>query len=230
MATVMITGCSRGLGLEFTRQYLQEGWKVYASCRNPEGCTELQALAAENPRLHLLPLDIADNASIERAAKALQGQPLDLLVQNAGVYGPGASRLETVQVEPWMETLRINALAPLMVVQRLLDNLRLGYDPCVVLLSSKMGSMTDNLSGGSYVYRSSKAALNAVGKSLAEDLRGEGIRVLLMHPGWVKTDMGGPNALIDAVTSVASMRQVIAATTLSETGCFLDYNGDPLPW
>ncbi len=230
MATVMITGCSRGLGLEAAKQYLADDWKVYASCREPDSCPELQALARDYHQLHLLDLDIANNDSIDSAVRQLHGQPLDLLIQNAGVYGPGASRLETVEVEPWIDTLRINSIAPLMVVQRVLDNLRMGYDPTVVLLTSKMGSMTDNLSGGSYIYRSSKAALNSVGKSLAEDLRGEGIKVLLMHPGWVKTDMGGPNALIDAATSVRSMRQVIAATTLTESGSYLNYDGDPIPW
>ncbi len=230
MATVLITGCSRGLGLEAVRQFLADGWKVFATCRDSKSCSELDVLKKQYDMLEILDMDIADNTSIDRVASVIAGQPLDLLVQNAGVYGPTVVRLGTVTAESWMDTLRVNTIAPLMLVQSMLSNLRLANDPTIVLLSSKMGSITDNNSGGGYIYRSSKTALNSVGKSLAEDLREDGIKVLMIHPGWVKTDMGGPNALIDAATSVASIRRVIEGFTLEESGSFLNYDGKQISW
>ncbi|MCL6416221.1 SDR family oxidoreductase [Aestuariirhabdus sp. Z084] len=230
MASVMITGCNRGLGLEMTRQYLADGWMVYASCRDVSNCTELDDLAATSPNLKVFELDISSNESIDRLVAQLGDQPLDLLVQNAGVYGPTPGNLQQVSADTWMETLRINTVAPLMLVQRLLVNLDRGENPAIAILSSKMGSISDNGSGGSYVYRSTKAALNAVGKSLSLDLKAQGIRVLMMHPGWVRTDMGGPNGLIDVHTSVTGMRHVIAASTLKESGGFFNYDGSPIPW
>ncbi len=229
MKTVFITGANRGLGLEFCRQYLKQGWKVIAACRHPEKANALIDLT-ENFALDIYPLDLSDEKAIARVANHLEGKPLDLLINNAGVYGGSPQDLAHCDTAHWLQTFQINAIAPAKLTQFLLPNLRLTDGAKIVFLTSKMGSMSDNGSGGSYIYRSSKAALNAIIKSLSIDLQNDGIAVAALHPGWVKTDMGGPNGLINTEQSINGLREVIEQLSMHNTGCFVDYQHKPIAW
>jgi len=227
MATVLITGANRGLELEFCKQYADEGWDVLACCRNPETADKL----ADIPQVRVLPLDVSDFAQIDKLAAQLQDTAIDVLINNAGIYGDSPRRsFGQLDYAAWTQTLTINTQAPVKMAEAFLPHLQRGDKKMLVSISSQMGSIADNGSGGSIVYRTSKAALNAAMKSIAIDLAEQGIGVLVLHPGWVKTDMGGPNALIDAQKSVAGMRQVIARFTLDQSGGFLKYDGSSLPW
>ncbi len=231
MKTVVITGCSRGIGLEFVRQLLARGDRVFAGARRPEACPDLMQLAqAHGDRLTVLPLDVTSLAHRMNLASTVGDRPVDLLINNAGVYGPVPDRLGDTDENAWLETFRVNVIAPRQVVEALLPQLRRAASPCIALLSSKMGSMGDNGSGGAYIYRSSKAALNAVGVSLARDLRSEGILTLILHPGWVLTDMGGPNAEITVTESVSSMLKTLDGASSGDNGRFIDVDGSTIPW
>ncbi|MFQ5783972.1 MAG: SDR family oxidoreductase [Alphaproteobacteria bacterium] len=231
MPSILITGANRGLGLEFARQYAAAGWRVHASCRDPERAETLAALAADaDGRVTLHRLDVADPAQIAALADGLRGATIDLLLNNAGVYGGERKTLGDIDYERWVETLGINALAPLRVSEALLEQVARGDRRQLVFISSRMGSMAENTEGGSYVYRSSKAALNAVVRSLACDLAGRGFTVVCFHPGWVATDMGSARAPLTPAASVAGMRAVIERLTPADNGGFFNYDGTKVPW
>ncbi|PHS77276.1 MAG: short-chain dehydrogenase, partial [Rhodospirillaceae bacterium] len=221
MSTVMITGANRGLGLEFARQYAADGWHVITTCRRPAEAAQLNGL--KNCDVHAL--DVTDFAAVAKLAQQLDGTKIDVLINNAGVYGPKGDTLNNVNFDAWPDVLKTNAMAPLCVSQCFAPHVAASEQKCIATLSSKMGSMSDNSSGGSYIYRSSKAALNAVLKSLSHDLAEFGINVITLHPGWVRTDMGGPNGLIDAPQSVNGLRQVIANASPETSGGFFNYDG-----
>jgi len=228
--TVLITGCNRGLGLEMVRQYAGHGWKVHACARSLDDAVELQALASAQHSVQLHALDVTQDSDIEKLAESLAGESLDLLINNAGVYGPKGLPMESLDRQTWLDVLNVNTVSPLMVTRALLPNLRAAGSARVAIVSSKMGSMDDNTSGGSYIYRSGKSAVNAVGKSLSVDLKDEGIAVVVLHPGWVLTDMGGPSALITAMQSVDGMRKVIDGLTLENSGRFVAFDGKAINW
>ena len=230
MATVLITGANRGIGLEFTRLYLERGERVFAACRDPEGAAKLKQLGATFPELKLLQLDVGDNQSIAAFPQKLQGAAVDIFINNAGVYGPRDGKFGNIKGKEWLEVLQVNSVAPLLLTQSLAGNLLKGKLRKLIYLTSKMGSIADNGGGGHYIYRSSKTALNMVVKSLAIDLAGEGYVVAVLHPGWVKTDMGGPGALIDTNTSVTGMIQVIDKLSPEQSGGFFNYDGSVIPW
>ncbi|MBS0002393.1 MAG: SDR family oxidoreductase [Thioalkalivibrio sp.] len=231
MKTVVITGCSRGIGLEFVRQLIARGDRVFAGARHPEGSPELTELAqAHGDQLTVLPLDVTSPAHRVNLAATIGDRPVDLLISNAGVYGPVPDRLGDTDEKAWLETFRVNVVAPRQIVEALLPQLRMGQRPCIALLSSKMGSIGDNGSGGVYIYRSSKAALNAVGVSLARDLDNEGILTLILHPGWVLTDMGGPHAEITVTESVTGMLKTLDNASPGDNGRFIDIDGSTIPW
>ena len=225
MQTVLITGASRGIGLEFTRQYLASGWRVIACCRQPEAATALQALAC--PELRVIALDVSDAVAVERLPGQLAGEHLDVFINNAGIYGERQS-LADADWEEWQQVFRVNVIAPLALARALLP--LMADHGKLVFISTKMGSIADNSGGGTYVYRSSKTALNQVVKSLSIDLAPEGLSVAALHPGWVRTDMGGPNALIDTATSVNGMMGVIDALDVAGSGKFTNYDGKGIPW
>ena len=225
--SVLITGANRGIGLEFARQYSAAGWRVHACCRQPETAPELSALKGADVSLHRL--DVADPAGIAALAWELKGQSLDLLLNNAGTYGPAATGFGHLQSEPWLNAFRINSIAPLLMAQAFLEHLEAGGGRTIATLTSKMGSMGDNGSGGSYIYRASKAALNAALKSLALDLAPR-LKVLILHPGWVRTDMGGPHGEIAADESARRLRALIAGTSAADSGRFIDIDGSTIPW
>jgi len=230
MKTVLITGTNRGLGLEFVKQYLEAGQHVIATARDPSSADELQALLDQYPKsLSIYALDVASADSRKQFVKAIGDQPVHLFIHNAGVHG-GWGQLGKLNEDEWLKCLHINSIAPIKMVEALRANLANAEQSTVAILSSKMGSMADNTSGGSYVYRSSKAALNAAAKSLAIDLKGDKIKVVILHPGWVRTDMGGPNGLIDPPTSIGGMRRVLANLTWDQCGSFIAYDGTVIPW
>lgn len=230
MATVLITGSNRGIGLELVRQSLQRGDEVIAACRNPDEADALAVLQGDFSALSVMALDVSGDESIAAFAGALGGKAIDVLINNAGIYGQRDARLGEVNTDAWHRAFQVNTIGPLMLTQRLLPNLRKGRGKRLVYLSSKMGSIADNNSGDSYVYRSTKTALNQVVKSLSVDLAPEGFTVLALHPGWVLTDMGGPNALISTRTSVEGMLSMIAAAGPEQNGQFLNYDGKVIPW
>lgn len=230
MATVLITGANRGIGFEFTTHFLKRGDRVLATCRSIDNAQALKELCFAYPELALLELDVADTASIAALPSKLQGEAIDVLINNAGVYGPRNAQFGSVDGQEWLDVLQVNSVAPLLLTQCLMDNLRAGKDKKLVYITSKMGSIDDNGGGGQYIYRSSKTALNMVVKSLAIDLQPEGFVAALLHPGWVQTDMGGPNALIDTNTSVSGMIQVIDGLTSKRSGGFYNYDGKVIPW
>ena len=228
--SVFITGASRGIGLALTHHYLMNGDQVFAAARNPE-TQSLAALKNEYPGLlTIIALDVADPLSIEKAAAELRGQPIHLLINNAGIFKSKRAELETLDESTWIEEFRVNSISPLMITRALKANLAATSQGIVCMMSSKMGSMGDNNSGGDYSYRSSKAALNAVSVSMARDLAEDGIAVVALHPGWVRTDMGGPNALIDVETSAMGIKSVLDRVGPSESGRFFDFLGNELPW
>lgn len=231
MATVLITGANRGLGLEFCRQYAQIGWTVIACCRNPEYAIELNTLASDRGNVLIETLDVSDLEQIEVLAHKLADLPIDVLINNAGIYADEKEHFfGQLDYQAWTKSFRINAQAPVKMAEAFLPQIKRSKKKLIVSISSLMGSIAENTSGGSILYRSSKAALNAAMKSLALDLKAQSVGVLILHPGWVKTDMGGVNALIEADESVSGMRSVIDNFTLAQSGDFVKYDGTPLPW
>lgn len=221
--TVLITGASRGLGAELARIYAEDGWRVIACTRG--------ALPAEGGA-DRLPLDVADPASIDALGQALQGVAIDVLINNAGVRGDtgGLSSLET---EDFLEVMRVNALAPLLLTRALLPNLRAGERRVVANISSRAGSLAEGTlddDDGDYAYRCSKAALNMATVKLAQDLKGDGISVLSLHPGWVQTDMGGSDAVVSVAASAAGLRAIIDRADMAASGSFRAYDGRQVSW
>ena len=232
MKTTLITGANRGIGLEFSRQFAAEGWRVLACCRLPEKSDALNRLAAQYPDLvQVLALDVADHVRIERLAQDLAEVSIDLLINNAGIY-PDSDKngFGHTDYAEWIQAFRINTMAPLKMAETFATQISRSKQKTIVTITSMMGSIADNGSGGSYLYRSSKAAVNMVVKSLAIDLKLLGITAVVLHPGWVKTDMGGPNAMITAEQSVSGMRQVISSLTTADSGKFFAYDGQVIPW
>jgi len=231
MKTVLITGANRGLGLEFCRQYSNLGWHVIACCRQPEQAVELNKLVTKNTSITIYKINVLNRKEIDSLANNLCDTAIDLLIANAGVYGDSSHHgFGNLDYDDWINVLETNVLGVVKVVEAFMPNLRRSSKPKVAVLSSQMGSIDDNTSGGSILYRSSKAALNATMKSLSIDLENDGIGILIFHPGWVKTDMGGPHALIDAETSISGMIEQISYFNMKNTGQFVKYDGSKLAW
>lgn len=222
--TVLITGANRGLGLEFAKQYAADGWHVIGTARTPAEADELKALDVE-----VMQLDVADPDSISRLARELGDRPLDLLINNAGIF-PRASTLAEVDFADVERTYRVNTLGPMRVTKALLPHLRRGESKLIVSITSGLGSIENNTRGMFYGYRGSKAALNMFTKTLAVELADEGFTCIVMSPGWVQTDMGGPNANLTPEQSITGMRAVIAGLTPADTGTYWDWDGQKLPW
>jgi len=230
--TVLITGASRGLGLEFSRQYAEAGWEVLACARSPDGAASLQGIAEKSrARISLHALDVTDLAAIDSLARALDGRPIDLLINCAGSMGSRGSSFGASDYADWDYLFRLNTFAPMKMAEAFVAHVARSEQKKIVSLSTIMASIGRNTLGGFYAYRASKAALNALSVSMALDLgRRHGITATVIHPGWVRTDMGGPRAEMDAHTSVAGMRSVIAGLTRDKAGRFWSYDGSELPW
>jgi NAD(P)-dependent dehydrogenase (short-subunit alcohol dehydrogenase family) len=227
MSTVLITGANRGLGLEFTRQYGVDNWRVIATCRNPDEAEELHQIDGD---INIYPLDVNDFAAIDETSELLKAEKIDILLNNAGVLGSQKMSFGETQFDNWAEILRINTLAPLKMVESFLDQIVSSEQKKIISISSLLGSINANNSGTQYAYRSSKAALNAVNKSLSVDLADKGAISVVVSPGWVRTDMGGPAATVDPVDSVAGIRKVIYGLRAEDTGKFFNFTGEILKW
>ena len=228
MPTVLIAGANRGLGLEYARQYLTDDWDVVATARDVDAAGELAALGA----VEVHPLDITSLDSVNSLAAALKNRPLDLVICNAGIYGPDDQSFDAMDYDAWLRTFDVNTLGPFRVAQALRPNLKAAAangTSKLALMTSRKGSISSS-SGDEYAYRSSKAALNMVGHGLALYLRQDAIAVLLLHPGSVQTDMGEVNAPLKAQESIRGLRRVIAGMTMEKTGAYVDYRGKSLAW
>lgn len=224
MTTILITGANRGIGFEFVKQYRHEGADIIACCRNPEGAEKLKSLG-----VRLEQLDVADSASIEALSERLKGQAVDILICNAGIYGPERQDADDAEFDSFLETFRVNSVGPVVVARALKINLMAGQDKKLVFITSKMGSVSDS-TGGFLAYRGSKAALNMFAHAIALEWKKHGIKVGLFNPGWVKTDMGGPSAPLAVTDSVAELKDRIAEMWPGSSGKFLDYRGDEIAW
>lgn len=216
--TVLITGAGRGLGAALAGLYAAAGFRVIACTRQG---------SADAP-----PLDVADADSIAVLGQRLQGQPIDIAINNAAIRGD-AGGLGSLSADDFLEVMRVNALAPLLIARALRPNLLAGGRKVLVNISSRAGSLAEGTlddDDGDYAYRCSKAAMNMATVKLAQDLRRDGIAVISLHPGWVRTDMGGEGATIDAAESAAGLKALIDATTLAGTGSFRAYDGRAIPW
>lgn len=231
MTNVLITGANRGIGLELVRQYLERGHFVFAAARAPQKAAELAALEAPaDGRLSVLQLDVTDARQRAALARELGDKPLDILINNAGIIGPGRQSTLSMDFDGFARTLEVNTIAPLAVVQALLDRLQAASGAKILTITSKMGSFGATSQSDRIAYRASKAAVNMVMRGLARDLRGAGVAIALAHPGWVRTDMGGSGADISPEASANGLISAIDTLTLANTGCFIDWTGQAIDW
>ncbi len=232
MPSVFVTGANRGLGLEFAKQYSADGWRVFACCRFPGTAKALNDLAGSSRGgLSVHTLDVSRKDSVSSLAEALGGETINILLNNAGVYGDqNHDDFGRIDYEKWGTTFSVNVMGAMRMAEAFIENVARSEKKIIACLSSKMGSIADNTSGGSYMYRSSKAALNAVVKSLSLDLKDRGIVVVALHPGWVQTDMGGENAPTRPEESIRGMRKVLESLQRKDSGKFLSYDGSEIPW
>ena len=228
MSTVLVTGANRGIGLEFVRQYASDGAKVIACAREPDKAKDLRQLSASGD-VQLRALDTSDFEACAALGKQLAGEPIDILINNAGYYGPKRQSADEMDFDGWAYTFAVNTMGPLALSQALHENLKRGHEKKLITITSGLGS-TATTEGGYLAYRASKAAVNNVMRSLSVDWRKDGIVVAVFSPGWVRTDMGGASATLSPEQSVSGMRKVIAGLTASDSGKFLSWNGEERPW
>jgi NAD(P)-dependent dehydrogenase (short-subunit alcohol dehydrogenase family) len=230
MTTILIAGANRGLGLEFARQYAADGATVHATAREPAKAEALQTLAQKSGgRVIIHALDVADAASVAALKTALGSVPLDIVIANAGIYGPRLQGWDTMDFDGWAQTMAVNTIGPLRLAQALHPGLKAGQGKTFAAITSKMGSNVAS-GAGAFAYRASKAALNKVISALALDWKADGLITAAIHPGWVQTDMGGANADLTPPDSVAAMRKTIAGLSPAVSGGFFNYDGEPIPF
>lgn len=231
MRTILITGANRGLGLELSRQYYAEGWRIIACCRNPKEAEELRGIESDNSgRLMIMKLDVADPDAIRNVAKQLDNETIDILMNNAGVIGMQLDTLKDIDADAWVETFKVNSIAPILLAQHLIKQIMRSNLKIICNVTSILGSISLNEDGNYYLYRSSKAALNAATKCLANELKPQDIIVFALNPGWVQTDMGGENALLTPEESIKNIRKLLAGIGLADSGKFINYDGAQLSW
>jgi NAD(P)-dependent dehydrogenase (short-subunit alcohol dehydrogenase family) len=225
MPTVLVTGAGRGLGLEFAKQYAADDWRVIATVRDVKKAKDLEALGA---KVEIHRLDVTDYKAVAALGRELARDKIDVAIANAGVSLARNMTPGDIDANAWIDTLKVNTFAPLALAGAVLKPVERSEGKKLIAITSRLGSIGANDAGGQYAYRSSKAALNAAWRSLAMDHRGA-IAVVL-HPGWVRTDMGGPGAPVSPKESIAGMRRVIAKLTPADSGRFFNYDGTEIPW
>lgn len=236
MATVLVTGANRGLGLEFVRQYAADGWEVRAAARDPEKSKELTKLAEQHKNISVHALDVADEESVQDLADALDGDAIDVLIHNAGVYPRDGQSIGKIDYDGWRDAMETNLFGVFRVTEALLENVLASERKQIAAVSTGMSSLRGvqsgpALTGGTaYQYRTSKTALNMALSVLAKELAPEGVSVTLLDPGWVKTDMGGAGAQLTPEQSISGMRKVLAGAPKELAGKFLGYDGAERPW
>lgn len=236
MATVLITGANRGIGLELCRQYLQDDWQVLATCRSPDAADHLQSLGDAHPGLEIVALDVTDHAAIDALAEALRERPLDVLINNAGIIGPvpvpqhiERQHFGTLDYDLWEKVLRTNTFGPVKLAEALLPNLLAGEQKKLVTLSSTVGSIVER-DTPAMAYATSKTAVNKAMTLLAAELRDQGVIVALVCPGYVKTRLNFGGADVEIEDSARALVERIAGFTLADTGTFTRYNGETIAW
>lgn len=222
---VVVTGANRGIGLGLVRLLASRGERVTGTARDLDGAGALRATGAR-----VLPLDVTSTESVASLARALGDEPVDALVNNAGAAARWGGGVEGVDLDECARLFRVNALGAIAVTQALLPHVRRGVGRTILHVTSMMGSIGDNTSGGSYGYRMSKAALNMASRSMAIDLRGERISSFVVHPGWVKTDMGGPGATVEVDDCVAGIAALLDGDAMARSGRFFHYLGHEAPF
>ena len=226
METVVITGANRGIGLALTRRFLQAGTRVIATCRDP-GTFDF---SDDRSNLEVVKLDVTDGEAVSRFVSDLSGDVIDVLLNNAGVMGGDTQSVDDVDYDAWREAFEVNTLAPFRLAVALRANLQRSVRPRVMTISSQMGSLDRKSGTGNYAYRGSKAAVNKVMQALALEFQGDGIVVCPVHPGWVRTDMGGPGAEISAEDSASGLFDLVESLTIGDTGQFWTWEGKRHPW
>jgi len=223
LSTVLITGAARGLGLDFVKQYAAKGWRVHACAREPDALKEIEG----DIQAHRL--EVTDYEAVAALAKKLAGEAIDVLINNAGISGAAATALGSIDPATWRETFEVNTLAPLMMAEAFIDHVARSKDRKLIAISSRLGSIT-HCNSGRYAYRASKTALNMEWKGLSVDTADKKLICVVMHPGWVQTDMGGAQATLTIDQSVPAMVKVIDGLKPSDNGRFLNYDGSEIPW
>lgn len=229
--TVLVTGSNRGIGLALAREFAGHGWQVIACCRRPENAAELQQAAAEAAdRIRIERLDVTDPEQVAGLAAKLRHETVDILFNNAGVAGPDRQDFGQLDEPAWVEAFRVNTVAPLRMAEAFVDQVAESRRRIIATMGSSMGSIGENREGGYYVYRTTKAAVNMIVKSLAVDLRDKGIIAVVFHPGWVLTEMGGRGAPLSPADCAVSLYRVLTTLEQEDSGKFLDYRGRERPW
>jgi NAD(P)-dependent dehydrogenase (short-subunit alcohol dehydrogenase family) len=236
VSTILITGANRGLGLEFAHQYAAAGWEVVAASRQPGQSAELKQLAAQHPAIILHGLDVTDDGSVRSLADRLAGKPIDVLLHSAAVYPRTGQHIGKIDYAGWREAMETNLLGVMRVTEALLENVAASQRKQIAAISTSLsilrGVQENSVAqaGTSYQYRSSKTALNMALSILAKELQPRGISVVLLDPGWVKTDMGGPHAPLSPQESITGMRKVLSGDPMEISGKFLGHDGMPRAW
>jgi len=223
--TILITGANRGIGLALAKKFHQQGYKVFATARKPEKATDLMKVGVQIEQL-----DITNQNSVNALKKKLNNQPIDILLNNAGIGGHSTRKFQDLDIDKLSTVLNVNSLGALRVTQALLSNLQLGSRKIVASISSRMGSIEENGSGGVLGYRASKTALNSFNKSLSIEFADKGFSFVVLHPGWVRTDMTNDNATYSTAESADGLFAVISKLTTKDNGKFYDLHGKPVAW
>ena len=222
MKNAVVTGANRGIGLELTRQLLDSGYNVHATYRSNKG--GLEKIDSDNLSIHQM--DVRDQEQVSNVVQSVE--KIDLLINNAGIADGRWQSISEIDMEHALEVLNVNAVSPVFVTQQALPKLKEGSK--IVMMSSLMGSISDCQSGRSYAYRASKTALNMFSMAMKNELDANGISLLIMHPGWVETDMGGPNAPLSTEESVSGIMQRIEEQDMSMSGRYVEFDGSPIEW
>ncbi len=236
MPRVLITGANRGLGFEHVKQYLAQGWDVIACCRTPSKAAALKALADDANSLQLLQMEVTNHAEIDRCAAQLDGVEIDVLINNAGILGADLTKglqhqtLSNMSYDVWRDLFEVNVLAPFKVISAFQEHVAVSKFKVIMMMSSDLGSITNNTMGGVHAYRTTKASLNMLSKSLSAELAPQGIIIFSMAPGWCKTDMGTDQADVEVVESVAGQQRVIENITLADSGSWINFKGESVNW
>ncbi|WP_367605631.1 SDR family oxidoreductase [Legionella sp. W05-934-2] len=226
MKTALVTGANKGLGLEFVKQLNQRGYHVIGCCRHPKKAYELEQIGGE-----VYQLDITKDSDIQALKSNLKKRPIDLLINNAGITGEQGVTVGHVYRDNFLHVLNVNCVGAILLCDALLPNLLASNDKHILVMSSSMGSISENERGRSYAYRASKSALNSVMRSFAIDVKQKGVKVMLLHPGWVKTDLGGINAITDVDVSVKGMlTQMDNYIDISHAETVRRYDGGVIAW
>jgi len=231
MRSILVTGANKGIGLELVRHFAQDNWQVFACCRTLEQEDSLHKLAEKDShKISIYQLDVTKRDQIAKLAESLKEESIDILFNNAGIFGPGKQEFGDSEPYGWLETFHVNTIAPMLISEALVEMVARSQTRIIATMGSIMGSITENSSGNHYAYRTSKTATHMLMKGLAVDLAERGITTVSLHPGWVQTDMGGADATLTADVSAQGLKKVLLELDIEDSGCLFDYSGDKRAW